>query len=66
MDTSNVLRRLRNRESEQRRERNEIAGNMEEKRLVFRALSKRLLDQQTCNRPETPSLLLIREDRERD
>ncbi len=66
MDTSNVLRRRRNGESEGRREPKEIAGNMEEKRLVFKALSKRLLDQQTCRRPATPSLFLIREDRERD
>ena len=37
---------------------------MEEKRRAFRQLSKRLLDQQSGNRAQTPSHILIREDRD--
>ena len=37
---------------------------MEEKRRAFREMSKRLLDQQSGERPQTPSHILIREDRD--
>ena len=37
---------------------------MEENRRAFRELSKRLLDQQSGERPQTPSHILIREDRD--
>ena len=37
---------------------------MAEKRRAFRELSKRLLDQQSGERPQTPSHILIREDRD--
>ena len=38
--------------------------NMEEKTRAFRELSKRLHEQQTDDRPQTPSHILIREDRD--
>ena len=37
---------------------------MEEKRRAFREMSKRLLDQQSGDRPQPPSHILIREDRD--
>ena len=40
--------------------------NMEDKTHAFRELSKRLLEQQYIDRPQTPSHLLIREDRDSD
>ena len=43
----------------------QAAGDdMEEKKRAFLELSKRLLEQQTGDRPQTPSYLLIREDRD--
>ena len=38
--------------------------SMEEKRRAFRELSKRLYEQQTGDRPQTSSHILIREDRD--
>ena len=37
---------------------------MEQKRRAYRELSKRLLNQQSGDRPQTPSHILIREDRD--
>ena len=68
-----VVRRLEQRaagnnrslESEVRHIFEQAAGDdMEEKKRAFRELSKRLLEQQTGDRPQTPSYLLIREDRD--
>ena len=68
-----VVRRLEQRaagnnrslESEVRHILEQAAGeSMEEKRRVFRELSKRLLDQQSGDRPQTSSHILIREDRD--
>ena len=43
----------------------QAAGDdMEEKKRAFRELSKRLLDQQSGDRPQTSSHILIREDRD--
>ena len=68
-----VVRRLEQRaagnnrslESEVRHILEQAAGeSLEEKRRAFRELSKRLLDQQSGDRPQTSSHILIREDRD--
>ena len=70
-----VVRRLRQRaaennrslESEVRHILEQAAGDkMAEKTRAFRELSKRLLEQQYSDAPQTPSHLLIREDRDSD
>ena len=70
-----VVRRLKKRaagnnrslESEVRHILEQAAGEaMEEKTRAFRQLSKRLLEQQTGDQPQTPSHILIREDRDSD
>jgi plasmid stability protein len=67
-----VVRRLEQRaagnnrslESEVRHILEQAAGDdMGEKTRAFRELSKRLHEQQTGDRPQTPSHILIREDR---
>ena len=42
------------------------ADDMAEKTRAFRELSKRLREQQVVDRPQTPSHILIREDRDSD
>ncbi len=52
-------------ESEVRHILEQAAGDdMAEKTRAFRELSKRLREQQTGERPQTPSHILIREDRD--
>ena len=52
-------------ESEVRHILEQAAGDdMEEKRRASRELSRRMREQQTGDRPQTPSQILIREDRD--
>lgn len=54
-------------ESEVRHILEQAAGQkMEERKRAFRVLSKRLLEQQTYDRPQTPAHVIIREDRDSD